>query len=496
MKASTFTWGLGIPLAVASLVSAEDWPQWRGSDRTGAAASSPPLIDSLPSEGLLPVWKSEPIKSGKDGGWGSPSVADGRVYLFAHEREQLRELGPMKYPWLEEDKRGGMTAEQYAEYEAHRRDEDQERAKAFAFREHVYCFDAETGATIWHKVSDSIYSRFPQSGSPTIVDGKLYILGAGRVARCLDVKDGNQLWETRLPGDFRDEFYQSSVLVIGDVAVLVAGRLFGLNIETGKIIWEGDPKQLQGTHSSPVRWDAPSGPKVIMNLASGHTACIEPSDGYELWRIKTDGGLATPIIVGDRLITYGNSRQKGMRCYRLTPTGAEELWQYHGTQDKGSSPTVVGDYIYVQGERRIACVSLADGTAAWSDNLDLASPQYTSLIAADEKVFYAYDGLTGFKATPDGYEMFLQAKFNAEGLMAPEAHFRQVLKLDEIEKEPNGLEQSMRLMEQKVNKFGPLKCATPAVADGRLYMRMPGGISCYDLRTLENSTVPADASCP
>src|SRR5687767_14334266 len=64
---------------------ASDWPEWRGPNRNGAAPTSPPLISALPTLGLKPAWKSENLPSG---GWGSPIVADGRVYLFVHYRSQ------------------------------------------------------------------------------------------------------------------------------------------------------------------------------------------------------------------------------------------------------------------------------------------------------------------------------------------------------------------------------------------------------------------------
>jgi outer membrane protein assembly factor BamB len=468
--------------AVVAAAEPTDWPRWRGPLWTGAAAASPPLIESLPAEGLAPLWVSEPIKGARDGGWASPAVAGGKVFLFAHEREQLQELGPAKYPYLDDAKRAGMKPAEYEEYERLRREEGIERAKAYAFREHVYAFDAETGKTVWHNRSDSVYSRWPQSGSPTIVGDKLYVLGGGLNLRCLSTATGDELWVRRLPGEFVDEFFQSSVLVIDGVAVLMAGHLFGIDANTGTLLWEGDPQQTAGTHCSPVAWESAAGPRVVINLDRGVTACFDPHDGRELWRAKTEGGVSTPVVVGDRLLTYGNSRQKGLRCFRLSETGAEELWQFHGTQDKGSSPAVVGGYVYVQGEKRIACVDLETGDAAWTGELDLASPQYTSLVAADGKVFYAYDGLTGVHAKPDAFEPFLQARFNSQNLMASDATLRRLLKLDEIEQQPNGLEQATRIFDREVNRSGPLKCSTPALANGRLYVRTNTAVVCYDLR--------------
>lgn len=479
----------------ASGLPAGDWPQWRGPIRTGAVEDSPPLISSLPEEGLSPVWVSEPIRSAREGGWASPIVAGGLVYLFAHEREQLQELGPAKYPYLPDDKREGMSREDYEEYERNRRAEGLERAKAYAFREHVYCFDADDGRKVWHARSESVYTRWPQSGSPTVVDERLYFLGAGLQVRCLDRLSGDDIWTKRLPGEFLDEFYQSSVLADEGVLVVAAGHLFGLDAASGEVLWEAREQQMGGSQSSPMLWHSPLGARVVVNLPGGVTSCVDLRTGRELWRARTEGGQSTPIIVGDKLLTYGSSRQKGLRCFQLTDEGASELWKFHGTQDKGSTPVVVGGYVYVQGEKRVACVDLETGRAEWTGELDLASPQYTSLIAADGKVFYAYDGLTVFLATPGRFEPCVQAKFNEAGLMASDEQFRRLLNLDAIEREPNGLEKSTRIYNREVARHGPLKCATPAIADGRLYVRTNSALMCYDLRTA-SSAGKAESSSP
>lgn len=468
--------------ALCHAASAADWNQWRGSRRDGLAASSPALIEALPDDGLRPVWQSEPIKSAGDGGWGSPVVAAGRVYLFAHVREKLRELGPQKYPWFAPESRPEVTPEEYREYERMRRDEDEERAKAFAFREFVYCFSAENGETLWTNRSDSVYTRFPQSGSPAVVDGRLYILGAGRFARCLDAATGDDLWKTHLPGEFRDEYLQSSILLVDGVAIVVAGHLFGLDAATGDIRWEGDPQQTRGSHSSPVLWESAGRSRLIVNLAGGWSGCFDPADGRELWRVKSEAGQATPVVAGDRLITYGNSRAQGLRCFALTDSAAEQLWMYRGLQDKGSSPVVVGNKVYVQGETRLACIDLATGDADWSDYLDVANPQFSSPIAADGKVLYAYESLICVQATPEGFRPLFDARFGEDGLMAGEATFRRLLKLDDLAGEPNAAEEAEKRLVRHLGRNAPLPCASPAIADGRIYLRLKNGLACYDLR--------------
>ena len=75
---------LHTPLLLAATLgslAADDWPQWRGPQRNGAAISSVPLIDAVPASGLRELWASEPIPSADDGGLGSVVVANGRAYL-------------------------------------------------------------------------------------------------------------------------------------------------------------------------------------------------------------------------------------------------------------------------------------------------------------------------------------------------------------------------------------------------------------------------------
>ena len=197
------------------MANAGYWTQWRGNDRNGVASDSPSLLSSLPEDGLKATLISEPIGSGKnEGGWGSPVVvnfpgdttAEQRVYLFTHRRVQIADQPEKKFPWLSPDKRVGMSDAEYAEYEVKRRDEDEAIAKAFVFRETIYCLNAADGQEIWKNENDSVYTRFPQSGSPTVVDGRLYIMGAGGHVRSVDALTGKSIWKVRLPVSFRDEF--------------------------------------------------------------------------------------------------------------------------------------------------------------------------------------------------------------------------------------------------------------------------------------------------
>jgi outer membrane protein assembly factor BamB len=429
------------------------------------------------------VWISERVPSANDGGWGSPVVADGKVYLFSHTRIKTPDakLPPRKYPYLADDKRGHLSAAEFAEYEIKRREEDRALGEFYEYREIVYSLDAQTGKPVWKDDKPSLYTRFLHSGTPTVIDGRLYVLGAGRKARCLDARTGKHLWETHLPGEFVDEYMMSSFAIADGVAVVLAGQLFGLDTATGAILWQGDQRTTRGTHSSPVVWQTQGRELLIANVAGDSTACIEPRTGKEIWRIKSQANLSTPLVAGDKLVTLGSQRRGGLRCFDLSLAGAKERWVYQRIADKGSSPVAIDGFVYAQGERRLCCVNLDTGEEAWNTLLDLALPQYTSLVAADGKGIYALDGVLVFAADPQGYRPLIEAKIDKRGLLATEAEFRRRLKLDELESTAGGAEKSVRVFQQEVGNQGPLPCASPALADGKLYLRLRQAIACYDL---------------
>lgn len=479
---------LGVIISVTGLraETTAEWPQWRGPNRDGTSPTSPPLITTLPAEGIRPLWKTEALTGG---GWGSPIVADGKAYIYIHDRSPIApaNLPQRKFPPISADKKGSMSTAEYDEYEKNRRAEEIELAKLHEYREMIYCFDVADGKTLWKNDKLSKFSQYV-SGTLTHADGKLYILGSGRHVRCVDAATGADLWNLAIPGGQVDQHYASSIAVVDGAAIVFAGRLIGVDAKTGELLWDAGEKKARGEHSSAVAWRAGDRDLAVANVVGGDTICFEPRTGKELWRVKSEANSSTPVVHGDLLITYGSSRRSGLRCFRMTFEGAKAQWICQKMGDKGSSPVVLGDHVYVQGEKRLSCVDLKTGEETWSTTLDLASPQYTSLVAADGKVIYAYEGVLCFAAEPQEFRRLYETKFDKQGLMVTEKALRKQLKLDEVERKPNGLEESTLIYQREVSNQGPVACTSPAIVDGRLILRFRNALACYDLGAGKTST--------
>src|SRR5687768_12749071 len=148
-----------IVLASTALVilDAQDWNQWRGPARTGAAAAfaAPAAWPDRPTR----VWQA---KVGI--GHSSPVVSDGRVYQFSRLAEQ----------------------------------------------EIVTAFDVASGKQIWQQRYDAPYQMNPTAtthgkgpkSTPIAADARLFTLGIDGVLTGFDAATGKVLWRKHYAKEF------------------------------------------------------------------------------------------------------------------------------------------------------------------------------------------------------------------------------------------------------------------------------------------------------
>jgi hypothetical protein len=85
-----------------------------------------------------------------------------------------------------------------------------------------------------------------------------------------------------------------------------------------------------------------------------------------------------------------------------------------------------------------------------------------------------------FEATPKEFTPLFNAKVDDAGLLNTEDALRELHGVNALAKESQG--KAEKLYQSKIGKQGPLTCATPAIADGRMYVRLKNALACYDLR--------------
>lgn len=513
----------GLVVACGMAVSAADWAQWRGPNRDGVSASKTLLAEAWGENGPKQVWRTEKLLGGGQGGWASVSVAEGRVYLYLNaksrvpiETRTLDERGLRRLGWQKEmppadvvkaveaarTSKERQELRQWKEVDQWRRawveehlSEEQSRWRGFAldrlsrgsraiplelndtvatikdrefasaaeldkwFEENkidgevkktimqaipgnkdvaddvVMCFNATDGTTVWKVGLPGRAHGWPCSCTPCVVDGRCYVAGSDANIYCLDAKTGEKMWQAKSKGNPAQND-ASSFAVVDGVAVLISGPVAGYDAKTGETLWT--TTGLSGNHNSAALWQKGGKTYVVCNT-NRDIGCVDPKTGSVLWKVP-GGGWSTVAIDGDTMVVYSSHGRVGVSAYKLSLEKAEKLWTQSFT-DRGASPVIHDGHVYVIGGRgnsRAMCIRIEDGEAAWEQKMP--GTEISSPVVADGKILAVVgSSLHLLRATPDKYTELAKANLGIE------------------------------------------TCTSPAVVDGKVYLRLGGAVACYDL---------------
>ena len=324
-----------LALCLAAL-SAQDWPQWRGPSRNGAAPGfTPPAAwPDRPKQ----VWK---VQVGE--GHASPIVAGNRVFVFARA----------------------------------------------AGKEVASARDLATAREIWRVAYDAPYTMNSAATShgegpkstPLYDCGRLYTLGISGILSAWQAENGRLLWRRDFKKDFPsttpDFGVAMSPIVVGDTVVVHAGgtgngALLALDVATGatKWSWKGDGP----AYASPIVAEFASTPQIVTQ-SQRHVVALAPADGRQLWEIPFatdyDQNSVTPVASGDLLI-YGGLNKPTTAVRPALAAGKWVLtpaWQNADVPMYMSSPVESDGYLFGLTQRsrgQFFCLDERTGKTMWT----------------------------------------------------------------------------------------------------------------------------------
>jgi len=376
-------------LVSAAVVSAADWPQWRGPNRDGVSTETG-LLKAWPKEGPKLAWKVEEAAAiGK--GYGTPSVVGDKVYVLGASGE---EKDPLK--------------------------------------EMCTCLSAKDGSKVWQTALTSGPESFaPSKGygncphtAPTVDGELLFVLGVTGDLTCLTVDKGEVKWAKNLKKDFGGNIpswgYSESVLIDGGNLICTpgsAGGMIALDKQTGKTVWQCKVFK-DGTGYSSIIPAEVGGVRQYVQQTAKSAVGVRAKDGKLLWQVgeikRATAVIPTPIVA-DGFAYFTSGYGAGGECFKLEKDGdgtkATKVYtNNHVMANHVGGVVRLGDYIYGHSESRggmnaWVCFEFKKGSEepAWK----AASVGRGSVMAADGMLycFGDKDGtLALVKATPDKYE--------------------------------------------------------------------------------------------
>lgn len=257
----------------------------------------------------------------------------------------------------------------------------------------VTCYEKLTGNVVW-SVSEPV--RFTEAlggvgprATPTIIDGKVYAIGATGILSCIEGKTGKLRWKR----DTLDEFKQttldwakssSPLIVENQVIVSLQAPLVrsadGTNAQTdllaaydrekGEPLWsvKGD----KGCYATP-RVAEIAGVRQIVNVNAESVTGHAIEDGSELWRYSWPGTQPKctdpyPLPENQVLITagYGLGGVLLQLEKRADGTwGVEEKWKSNQLKTRFMNPVIHEGLIFALDDGILSCVELSSGKKKW-----------------------------------------------------------------------------------------------------------------------------------
>ncbi|GAB4466957.1 MAG: PQQ-like beta-propeller repeat protein [Armatimonadaceae bacterium] len=324
---------------LAAAVVANDWPQWRGPERTGHSKEAG-LLKAWAATGPKLVWKSEELGEGHT----HPSVAKGKIFGM------------------------GLIGDE----------------------EVVWALEEKTGKILWKtRIAGRTELTARQGGygsraTPTVDGEKIYIEGVGGDVVCLNAADGKVLWSKNLQNDFGGSLprwgYSESPLIDGNKVVVTPGgngaTLVALDKNTGATLWKA---QVQGggngaAYSSAIVGTV-GGVRQYIQFLEGGVVGVSATDGKVLWRFDapaTPRGIncSTPILQDD-LVFAAAAYQHGGALGKLTKNGdtfsAEQVYFTREMRNHHGGMVVVNGYLYGFDENNLTCIDFKSGKTMWTD---------------------------------------------------------------------------------------------------------------------------------
>lgn len=316
----------------------------------------------------------------------------------------------------------------------------------------VLAHDAETGAPLWSTdIPDGAPAGepLPEAGeevglaapTPACDEARVYAIFGTGDAVALD-HSGKIVWKVFLGRPKNTYGHASSLVYCGEMLIVQwdqeeKAKILALDKNTGKTLWE-TPREAGLSWSTPVVMRSCDKPLLLIH-ASQQTWGLELATGKKLWQVEAVSGEVAPSLAWEGDVWLAANCYSKMVAFRQPPQGEpKKLWEWEdGNLPDVASPVIADGLVYlVTDAGEVRCHAMADGKEAW--HKEFPDGFYASPVVAGDKL-YVVDRVKGvFRVYATGRE---------------------------------GKELS-------VNPMGDAVRATPAFANGRIYVRGHKNLWC------------------
>ncbi|NND96462.1 MAG: PQQ-binding-like beta-propeller repeat protein [Pirellulaceae bacterium] len=403
-------------VVLCSPAISEDWPGWRGPRGDGSSIETeiPTRWDGASGENIL--WKTTIPGTG----YSSPIVSKGSVFVTACDEDSggrlLHRLDCASGEVL------WTMQVMVSPLEGMHKLNSYASGTPVADGEHVFVTFFHTDATNQER------------GEP----GEM-------VVACYDF-DGQQKWLRRVGAFSSIHGYCTSVVLHNDLLIVNGDHdgesyLAALSQETGDVVWKTPREYRTRSYVTPLLRKVDGKMQAVLS-GSKRVAAFDPVDGKRLWWVEGPTEQFVASMVFDEENFYLTAGFPTYHVMAIRPGGEGDVseshvaWHVTDARCYVPSPVVVNGLLFIADDRGIGhCFDVQDGSHVWRERMGRHFS--ASLVTANELVYFTTD---------DGVTLVVQANRDAEVV-------------------------------QK-NELGEQVFASPAISDGRIYLRGTESLYC------------------
>lgn len=457
---------LWLPLSLQA-----DWPQFRGPGGKGLAASSERLPTEIgPNQQVL--WRTT-----LPPGHSSPVIVGDRIFVTAAREETLLTIA----------------------------------------------LERATGRVLWERVAphdklESIHSIGSYAQSTPAADASCVVSFFGSSGLWCYDHDGKLLWQRRM-GPFNNSFGAgSSPILVEDRVILGQDHdtdsfLMALDKATGEVLWKTDRSEFPRNYCTPVLWEH-SGRRQVVMAATLRVVGYDFHTGQEVWTVRgisrtvcmtpvvgADGALyvagwaaggdeGEPIIVEPFDLLIGRIDKNGDGRIQESELSEGAILQRYDQVDRNKDGALTrAEYEYFrglfeQGRNQILAIEPGPRGEATETHVRWRHTRLVPFCASplylDGHVFTIKDGGLAQVLDARTGKPLRQMRLEAAGnyYASPVAGDGKVYLADE-----RGRVTVLNVRERwevvHTADFGEEIYATPALVDGRVYVRTTGALYCF-----------------
>ncbi|MEI6970826.1 MAG: PQQ-binding-like beta-propeller repeat protein [bacterium] len=366
------------------------WPCFRGTNHDNIVSDGIRLADSWPAGGPPVLWS---VEAGE--GYAGPVIMNGRVYLLDYD--------------------GGENADT------------------------LRCLSLDDGREIWRRwYKVRIKRNHGMSRTVPAVSGQYVVtIGPRCHVMCVDSVTGDFRWGIDLEKEWGATvpmWYTGECPLIdgGQAVIAVGGRalLIGVDLETGKVLWQTpNPRKWQMSHSSVVPMEL-DGQKMYVYCALGGIAGVSAGDtnrGNLLWDTaewnhQVVAPAPVPMGAGRLFVTAGYGAGSAMFSV-ARDAGKYSVRQIYKLDKKvfaseQQTPIFYRGYLYSvlpadagAARKQAVCINPEDGQVMWTSGAGERFGLGPFMIADDKLLLLEDDGvLTMIRASEKGYIRLARAR--------------------------------------------------------------------------------------